>query len=192
MKERFAAVRFFEDGNISERTYWYLCDFPVKAGDEVFAPVGARNRLQRGRVERTRGTEEGDAPYDAALCKRIAAPCGAKTRTAGDFTCYETGGVRYDEKRYTAFGRVLVSAEKPKTLSVLKDLGADAAIDAEDAGRALCALARTEGRALLYGAKAGEAARFLLALARGEETGERAAEYGLGEKELAVLAAKLL
>ena len=186
MKYLFAALRFFEDGNISDRAYWYLCDFTVKAGDEVFAPVGMRNRLQKARVERVLSAEEEAAPYDVALCKHVAAGCGDRTRVAGDFMCYEMGGIRYDEKRYTAFGRVLVSDKNPQTLSVLEDLGVDEAVCADDVGDALHALLKTRGRALLYGKEARETARVLLCLARGQEAG-----YGLTERERRALAEKL-
>lgn len=187
MNYLFAALRFFEDGNISDRAYWYLCDFPVKAGDEVFAPVGMRNRLQKARVERILSAPSEGAPYDVALCKHVAAKCGDRTRTAGEFVCYEMGGVKYDEKRYTAFHRVLVSGETPQTLSVLAELGVDEAVRADDVGDTLRALAETRGRVLLYGKEARETARVLLRLARGEETGE----YGLTERERLALAEKL-
>ena len=187
MKYLFAALRFFEDGNISDRAYWYLCDFMVRAGDEVFAPVGMRNRLQKACVERVLSAEEEDAPYDVALCKHVAAKCGDRTRAAGDFICHEMGGVKYDEKRYTAFGRVLVSDETPQTLSVLAELGVDEAVCADDVGDALRALLKTRGRALLYGKEARETARVLLYLARGQE----AEGLGLTERERRALAEKL-
>ncbi len=187
MKYLFAALRFFEDGNISDRVYWYLCDFAVKAGDEVFAPVGMRSRLQKARVERVLSAEKEDAPYDVALCKHVAAACGGgRMRTAGEFKCYETGGVKYDEKRYTAFGRALVSDKNPQTLSVLAELGVEESVCADDAGDALHALIKTRGRVLLYGKEARKTARILLLLARGEEVG-----YGLTARECAVLAEKL-
>ncbi len=187
MKYLFAALRFFEDGNISDRVYWYLCDFHMKAGDEVFAPVGMRSRLQKARVERVLSAGEEDAPYDVALCKHVAARCDDdRTRAAGEFTCLDMGGIRYDEKRYTAFGRVLVSDKTPQTLSVSEELGADEAVCADDAGEALHALLKAHGRVLLYGKEAKKTARLLLRLARGEEIG-----YGLTARECAALAEKL-
>lgn len=186
MKYLFAALRFFEDGNISDRAYWYLCDFPVKAGDEVFAPVGMRSRLQKARVERVLSAGEEDAPYDVALCKHVAAKCGDRTRAAGDFVCQDMGGVKYDEKRYTAFGRVLVSEENPQTLSVLEELGVDEAVRADDVGDALNALLQARGRVLLHGKKARETAHVLLLLARGA-----AEDCGLTARERIALAEKL-
>ncbi len=187
MKYLFAALRFFEDGNISDRVYWYLCDFPVEAGEEVFAPVGMRSRLQKARVERTLAAEEEGAPYDVGLCKHVVAKCGDRMRTAGEFVCFDMGGVRYDEKRYTAFGRVLVSEKKPQTLSVLAQLGAEICIAADDAAEALRAVAAARGCALVCGEGAKEAAEVLLALARGREAGG----YVLSAEELAALRTKL-
>lgn len=191
MKYLFAALRFFEDGNLSDRAYWYLCDFPVKAGEEVFAPVGMRNRLQKGRVERTVAAEEENAPYDVALCKHVAAKCGDRKREADGFLCYELGGVPYDEKRYTAFGRVLISEEKPQTLSVLEKLGVKDRIDADDAEEALRALAGADGRALVCGKGARDVAAALYSLVRGGAEAF-AEEYRLSADEISALARKLL
>lgn len=109
MKYDFAALRFTEDENISDRVYWYSCAFPVKEGEGVLAPVGARNRLQFARVERTLTADEAHAPYDVRLIKSVEAKFGARKLTIGRFVCFELGGVRYDEKHYTRFRRILFS-----------------------------------------------------------------------------------
>ena len=76
---RFAALRFTEDENIRDRVYWYRCPFGTRAGERVLAPVGSHDRLQCARVERVLLAEEGDAPYDPALLKDVAAPLGARS-----------------------------------------------------------------------------------------------------------------
>lgn len=109
MKYDFAALRFTEDGNLADRTYWYLCEFPVKAGEGVLAPVGAHNRLQFARVERTVSAPASEAPYDLRYIKRIAAPAEKEPFAAGRVVCFELGGNRYDPKHYTQFHRILYS-----------------------------------------------------------------------------------
>ena len=111
---RFAALRFAEDANLSDRAYWYRCPFPVRVGERVLAPVGVHNRLQRAEVGRVLEGAEEDAPYDARLIKCVAARAGARKLSAGGQAFYELGGVRYDEKHYTRFGRVLVGGAAPK------------------------------------------------------------------------------
>ena len=71
----FAALRFYKDLNIGDRLYWYLSEFPVCAGEKVFAPVGTRNRLQKAIVERTAKADKENAPYDISLIKKIEARC---------------------------------------------------------------------------------------------------------------------
>ena len=100
---RFAALRFTEDENIRDRVYWYRCAFRNKGGERVLAPVGSHDRLQCARVERVLFAEEGDAPYDPALLKDVAAPLGARSFLWEGRTCFELGGVRYDQKRFTRF-----------------------------------------------------------------------------------------
>ena len=100
---RFAALRFTEDENIRDRVYWYRCAFETKTGERVLAPVGSHDRLQCARVERVLFAEEGDAPYDPALLKDVAAPLGARSFLWEGRTCFELGGVRYDQKRFTRF-----------------------------------------------------------------------------------------
>lgn len=107
MKRLFAALRFCEDENIAERTYWYLSEIPLKAGERVLAPIGSQNRLQCARVEKVLEAEEENAPYDTRLIKCVEAKLGARKLNVGRLDCFELGGVRYDTKRYTRFRRVL-------------------------------------------------------------------------------------
>lgn len=109
-KRTFAALRFTEDENLRDRVYWYLAEFPVCAGEEVIAPVGPHGRLQKGRVERVRLSEEEDAPYDVRLIKRVVAKYGERRLSFGETTAYEFGGIRYDSRHFTAY-HVLVYAE---------------------------------------------------------------------------------
>lgn len=134
MENLFAALRFTEDPNLADNVYWYLCDFPVKEGDRVLAPVGAHNGLQFARVERvTAGTEQ-SAPYDMRLIKRIAAKFGAR-RFPLDCArnCRELGGVRTDGKRFTRFGAFLRSDfpayMREKDAETLQSYGVTALID---------------------------------------------------------------
>lgn len=118
----FAALRFAEDKNISERVYWYLCGFPVKEGDKVLAPVGSRNKLQMAVVERTLSAQEENAPYDMRLIKRAEVKYGARKYEIGDRIYVEFGGVRYDEKHYTPFGKLLLANGKPQSQDELSFL----------------------------------------------------------------------
>lgn len=106
----FAALRFIEDENIAGRVYWYLAGFPVTAGEFVLAPVGSHNRLQLARVEKTLSAARSSAPYDPQLCKRVEAPYGARKLVVQRAVCFELGGVKYDEKHYTHFRRILFTA----------------------------------------------------------------------------------
>ena len=74
----YAALRFAEDKNIADRTYWYISGFPVRVGEQALAPVGPHDRLQRAVVERVVEADEKNAPYDARLLKRVAAKAGAR------------------------------------------------------------------------------------------------------------------
>ncbi len=112
MKYDFAALRFCEDENIKDRVYWYLSDLPLKENEEALAPVGVHDRLQKARVERLTSAEEEDAPYDVRLIKRVAAKMGARKLSVGGASFVEFGGVRYDDRHYTRFSRVIYSEEK--------------------------------------------------------------------------------
>ncbi len=112
MKYDFAALRFCEDENIRDRVYWYLSDLPLKENEEVLAPVGVHDRLQKARVERFTSAEEEDAPYDVRLIKRVAAKMGERKLSIGGAEFAEFGGVRFDDRHYTRFSRVIYSEEK--------------------------------------------------------------------------------
>ena len=168
MVRLFAALRFAEDINISDRTYWYLTDFPVKAGERVLAPVGMHDRLQRAVVERVVDAEEKDAPYDVRLLKRVAAKEGARKLTAGGEVFRELGGVRYDEKHYTRLGRVLVG-ERAASAAARAELAAYGVTEWYDAdggetAELLRALSCERGCTLLAGRNAGMAGALLLLL----------------------------
>ena len=76
----FAALRFAEDENLADRTYWYRCPFAVAEGEKVFAPVGPHDRIQRASVERVLEGDAAHAPYDVRFLKSVAAQCGAYRR----------------------------------------------------------------------------------------------------------------
>lgn len=139
MKYDFAALRFTEDGNIADRVYWYLCDFPVKEGEGVLAPVGAHDRLQFARVERTLAADEAHAPYDVRLIKRVEAKYGARRLALSCAkNCRDLGGLRYDGKRFTRYGAFLRS-DFPVNASegdraVLRDYGVTALVDLREEG----------------------------------------------------------
>lgn len=161
----FAALRFAEDGNLADRTYWYRSDLPLSVGERVLAPVGVHDRLQRAVVEHVLDAEEGNAPYDMRFIKRVAAKYGARRLTAGGAVFRELGGIRYDEKHYTRFGRVLVGAQLPPAArGRLGEYGVAALYCTEEDGRAeiLRALSCERGCALVYGRSADMAGVFLL------------------------------
>ncbi len=112
-KRIFTALRFTEDANICGRVYWYLSDFAPAEGSRVFAPVGPHDRVQLARVERVAVLDEDSAPYDVALIKHVIAREGDRTRMLGNTPCREFGGVRYDNRHYTRFGRILLAEEEP-------------------------------------------------------------------------------
>lgn len=169
MKYLFAALFFSEDKNLADRGYWYLCPFPVRAGDRVIAPVGAHNRLQAARVGRTLEAEEANAPYDLRLIKRVTAKYGARKLTVGEAELLEFGGVRYDDRHYTAFGQLFLSREDPEKTQFcgygiaksLQTSAADPALYRE--------IARSAGGVLLFGGEGEAAFRRLYAFLRGEE-----------------------
>ncbi|MDE6058742.1 MAG: hypothetical protein K2G44_01730 [Clostridia bacterium] len=185
MKQSFAALRFIEDANIADNVYWYLCEFPIKAGERVLAPVGAHNRLQCARVERTLTAEENGAPYDVRLIKKVAAKYGVCERNFGGYTCRDLGGRRYDAKRYTRFGEVYYCEEVPseEQLSALHALGIAVLHTREDA---LSAVARANAPVLICGAGAADTAKKLFALVCGAE------DAGLTPEEITLLKNKLI
>lgn len=181
---RYAAVRFTEDVNLADRVYWYLADGDLNVGEDVFAPVGSHDRLQRARVEAVVAAEDGDAPYDPRLCKRVAARCGRRRLLADGVECAEFGGICYDGKRYTAFGRALFGEKRPAVLDELARYGVTEVVPAENALRAI---ARARGCVFVWGAGANACAEGLLEFLR---TGTGAEE--LTPRERRALAEKLV
>ena len=150
----FAALRFAEDGNLSDRTYWYRCDFALSPGERVLAPVGMHDRLQRAVVERVLEAGAENAPYDLRLIKSVAARDGARLLRAGGAVFRELGGIRYDRKHYTRFGRVLVGMRLPSAARAeLSGYGVSLFCDTEENGAAavLRALSRERGCTLIFG-----------------------------------------
>ncbi len=168
MKLNFAALRFTEDKNVSERIYWYLSEFPLKAGDRVLAPIGAHDRLQAAVVEKTFSAERENAPYDLRLIKSVAAPCGARKLIAGGKEYLEFGGVKYDDKHYTRFGRVLLAKSEPERIDELTAYGVTDFIRCTTENNQIYdRVARARGCVVLAG-EAGESAfQKLLNLVRG-------------------------
>jgi len=159
----YVALRFFEDGNLADRVYWYLCDLTVTVGERVLAPVGSHDRLQLASVERVQSTE-GTAPYDVRLMKHVAARYGVHALSLkSGFVCRELGGFRYDYKRFTRFGKLLsaegIPSEQDRSelleygiggIFVLQG-GEDVFLESGEAQRTLNAVAATKTGALLCG-----------------------------------------
>lgn len=171
MKYEFAALRFTEDKNLADRLYWYLSEFPLKEGDRVLAPVGAHDRLQCAEVERTLSAEGKDAPYDLRLIKCVAAKYGARMLAIGGERLLEFGGVRYDGKHFTPFGRLLLAKTRPADLSAVCAYGATKVLEGADAEPLWEELARTLGGVLLVGEEGTKTFERLYRLCRGEDCG---------------------
>ena len=153
----YVALRFAEDANIADRVYWYRCAFPVNVGEQVFAPVGSHDRIQRAQVERTSAAP----PQGLYYLKSVAAKCGAFRRMCADTVVFETGGLSYDAKHFTRFGRVLFG-DCAELVAGVTPVGADSA------RRALARLP-TEGCVLLTGREAALAAAVLMRAAGAKE-----------------------
>lgn len=68
----FAAVEFVDDPNVVGLKYWYACPFAdIRVGEEVIAPLGRHNNLQKGVVREVRFEHEYNAPYPVYLIKYI-------------------------------------------------------------------------------------------------------------------------
>ena len=68
----FAAVEFTDDPNVAGHRYWYACPYEdVEPGDEVLAPLGRHNRLQKGTVRETRFSRDYEAPFPIYIIKYI-------------------------------------------------------------------------------------------------------------------------
>ncbi len=169
----FAALRFYKDQNLADRLYWYVSDFPVKEGDKVFAPVGARDRVQKAIVERVVHADESNAPYDVALVKRLCALCGAESFEIGSLRVRDLGGIAYDERHYTRFSRLAFCerAERltAQELDLVQHAGYDGVLYPDDGPENIVSCERV----LLVGRNAAEAARKIIFAARGESEEER-------------------
>lgn len=181
MKALFAALRFCEDKNLADRLYWYLSEVPLSAGEKVLAPVGMHDKLQCAEVVRTVEAEEGEAPYDVRLIKRVAAKYGARKLVLGGREFLEFGGVKYDQKHYTRFGQVLLTGSAPPDREELLACGVTKVISDGD----LEEVARTSGCVLLTGEAGRRAFEALLAFCRG-------GEIGIGGDTASLLREKLL
>lgn len=164
----FAALRFYQDKNICDRLYWYLAEFPVCAGERVFAPVGGRNRLQKAVVERTAEAEKENAPYDIALVKKIEARCNMQSFPLGDGVCIDLGGIRYDDRHYTHFYRIAFCEKKELSFqekTALKERGFDGFLRTDED----CSVVQNSSRVLIFGADARNVAEKIVRAARGEK-----------------------
>ncbi|MCI8499768.1 MAG: hypothetical protein HFE28_04075 [Clostridia bacterium] len=177
----FAALRFFKDENLADRLYWYRSDFTVKEGDKVFAPVGARDRVQKAIVERVVCAEEANAPYDIALIKRLCALCGAESFEIGSLRVRDLGGVAFDERHYTRFSRLAFCEHiQPLTAeerALVRRAGYDGVIEEGEGLEAVSSCSRI----LIVGQNAREIARKIISAARG----------GAEEESIAALARRL-
>ncbi len=192
-QRKFAALRFAEDPNLSDRVYWYACDFPVRAGEAVLAPVGAHDGLQCAVVERTLLADDAHAPYDVRLIKWVCAPLGARKAVFSSYVCRDVGGVRYDGKRYIRL-HVFFSAQTAPDGAALRELaayGIGVYALADEAGD-LLRLSEGDGPLLFWGERAPAIEAVLHALARGEdEAVRRLAACGLSAEQIRRLARKL-
>ena len=168
MKYDFAALRFYNDKNICDRVYWYLSDFPLSVGEKVLAPLGVRGKLQAAVVEKTVSSDRDNAPYDIELAKHVVCRVGERRLFADGVECLELGGVRYDEKHYTPFGRVMLAKDKPEQTKELKLYGVEKVLPCEGNLIPYEEIASAKGCVLLCGARGRVAFEALLALARGD------------------------
>ncbi len=179
MREIFAALRFAWDKNLADKIYWYRSDFPLKEGEEVFAPVGMRDRIQKATVEKVLFGEPDPAPYDMRLLKSVAAPASRPVEAVRDF-----GGHRIDDRHYTRFGKIYLCPSRDMLPAEFEGyMQFEAPMSETDA--VICAILK--GRpVVLLGEEGREFARELLRLARGEEGSLR--ERGVSQYTLAALA----
>ena len=188
MKRDFAALRFTADSNLSDRVYWYLTEFALSQGERVLAPVGVHDRLQEARVEKTLSAEERDAPYDLRLIKKVAAKYGARKLVLDGAELLEFGGVRYDEKHFTPFGRLLLSKSLPADRAEIALCGVTKTLlYAADDPALYREIAHSAGCVLLSGSEGEAAFRNLYAFLR---DGRLAAE-GVDGDTLSLLKEKL-
>ena len=68
----FIKVEFPDDPNVAGWTYWYLCPFNgAEEGDEVIAPLGRHDHIQKGVIRAVRYAEAGNAPFPIHSIKKI-------------------------------------------------------------------------------------------------------------------------
>ncbi len=68
----FTHIEFADDPNVVGRLYWYSCPFEdVEEGDEVIAPLGRHNNLQKGVVREVLRTESYNAPFPLYMIKYV-------------------------------------------------------------------------------------------------------------------------
>ncbi len=188
MKYDFAALRFTEDPNLKDRVYWYQSAIPLKEGERVLAPVGAHDRLQAARVEKTLSATEENAPYDLRLIKGVTAKFGARKLLLGETELLEFGGVRYDEKHYTPYGRLVLSKTLLKDRTDIAAYGITKTLSLPADDPALYEeIARAAGGVLLFGGEGERAFRLLYSLLRGE----KGAAEQIGEETAMLLKEKL-
>lgn len=169
MKYDFAALRFTEDKNLADKVYWYVTELPLSEGERVLAPVGPHDRLQAARVEKTVSAEEGDAPYDLRLIKAVTARYGARKLVLGNCELLEFGGVRYDGKHYTPFGKLVLVKELPADLFGACVYGVTNLFTLPASDPVLYReIAHASGGVLLAGEEGEKTFRILYALLRGE------------------------
>lgn len=192
MKYDFAALRFSEDENIKDRVYWYLTDLPLKENEEVLAPVGVHDRLQKARVELLLSAGEEEAPYDVRLIKRVEAKAGARKLTIGGAVFTEFGGARYDKKHFTRFGRLIFS-EGEGDRAELALYGFETVFKAPMSENNAIYRAIIAGKqTALLGGEGSKIMHLLFSLLQGKkEAADFLYSVGLSERELAALLVRL-
>lgn len=185
MEYDFAALRFTADENLRDNLYWYGCAFSVAVGEKVLAPVGVHNRLQCAETERTLHADEKDAPYDVRLIKWVRAKYGARKLVLGGCELLEFGGVRYDSRHYTPFGRLLLTRDPPDDMDGICGYGITKFLQMQENGELYEEIAKSRGGVLLAGEAGRAAFARLYKVCRGQES-------GLGEELSAKLRQKLL
>lgn len=189
MKYDFAALRFYNDQNIRDRLYWYASDFPLTVGENVLAPLGMHGRLQAAVVEKVISADREHAPYDVDFIKRVICRVGERRIVADGVECLEFGGVKYDEKHYTPFGRVLLAKDKPKQTEELKLYGVENVLSCEGNDALYEEIASVKGCVLLYGERGRTVFEALLALVKGRA--EPLLSAGVDERTILRLKEKL-
>lgn len=106
----YAALRFLEDNNLCDRTYWYLSKSLLTAGEFVYAPVGPHDRLQKAKVETAFAAK--DPPYPPELCKQVTARESDRFLQLGGAPFTDLGGLRYDDRHRFRFRRILATPQE--------------------------------------------------------------------------------